>query len=418
MENRRIVLEGNVGTGKSTVKVKLEGRGHRRVIERGLMTEAVKSDMMEIPNNDSSTQFDLYVLLDLPEVICQQRLNESPESNKINEYTRSIEALTLYRSKYLEIAAPFKCHVVSSCGTPDQVADRVESIINGTKSGLILDINTLTEEDFVKLPLIIEGESKIVREVGPSGLDTDLNLVVIQLKPTIYSYTHNRAGIIEGTESLRLKCSKVFLDVVRSQGIPHAYIQISEKFALARRIITPPPIEVIVKAFHTGTPKHRYFAMEQSKVRQSHPQFPGFPIEIEQKYPTNYVRFDWRNPLKHPETQVRLSDEPLCDEHADFYIDTSKARVTAHKAFDAMVKFLGERGIVLVDICFMIDETGDMIWGEISQDCGRYQYVGKESLDKDVWRKGGSSGDVKKKFQMLYDILQKNPWKQTEEVSF
>lgn len=166
-----------------------------------------------------------------------------------------------------------------------------------------LDVDHLTDEEFEKLPLIVEGESKIIRNAGNG-------LCVIKFKPTVYSYTYNRAGVVENTDILRVKCSRIFLDVLRVNGIKHSFVRVGEKFILSE-IVKAPPIEIIVKAFHVGTPKYRYFAMSKYKVRNSHPTHAGFQIKDNGRYPIPFVRFDWRNPFKHPETGKKLADEGI-----------------------------------------------------------------------------------------------------------
>jgi len=206
------------------------------------------------------------------------------------------------------------------------------------------------------------------------------------------------------------------LDVIRAAGIKHSYWNVGNHYVLSERIVAPPPIEIIVKAYHVGTPKHRYFEMGKSVVRASHPTLAGVKIEEDAKYPEKIVRFDWRNPMKHPTTGARLADEPLGEDMANWYIDVAKARKTALNCFNALETFLDARNIVLKDICFMIDEDGETIYGEISQDCGRYQYKNPDSLDsldKDVWRSGGSSELVLDKWKRLLQILETNPWKET-----
>src|SRR5438270_6118873 len=55
---------------------------------------------------------------------------------------------------------------------------------------------------FEELPLLIEGESKIVRQINEE-------LVIIKLKPTLFSYSANRTAVVEGTDELRLRISHV-----------------------------------------------------------------------------------------------------------------------------------------------------------------------------------------------------------------
>lgn len=124
-----------------------------------------------------------------------------------------------------------------------------------------------------------------------------------------------------------------------------------------------------------------------------------------QPYPEPIVRFDWRNPFKHPETQIQLADEVLCDEQANLFIDVKKARTTALKTFNILSDFLQTKNIVIYDLCLFISEDGKTVFGEISPDCGRYRHFDLGSLDKDVWRAGGSSKDVLDKWNLLHKLI-------------
>jgi len=296
-----------------------------------------------------------------------------------------------------------------------------------------LDIHSLTDADFDALPLVVEGESKIVRDAGEG-------LCVIRYKPTIYSFTQNRAAWVEGSNILRLKATRVFLEVLRAAGIDHAYVDVGERYVLSRLIQSPPPIEVIIKAFHSGTSKHRYYGMgKKYRVRASHPYFGGRSFGPEDGYPTLVVRFDWRNPMWHPEKvaaqrkraqewldqfesspgmpkemyewpaderrKVMLADEVLCDAQADWFIAVEEAKMTALRTFTTLQDFLAERDVILYDLCLFITEDGKTVFGEISQDCGRFRHFDLGSLDKDVWRAGGSSEAVLEKWGLLLKVI-------------
>lgn len=278
----------------------------------------------------------------------------------------------------------------------------------------------LTAEAFAQMPLVIEGESKEVRYLGKG-------LVAIRFKPTIYSFTANRCGIVEGSDRLRLRACSVFIDQLRQAGIKHAYREVQEDFVIAD-FVRPPDteyakygmkpfipddvdlaglkrgasIEVIMKRFHSGTSKHRYRGMNGVRVRASHPLYGGVGAQIkaEDAYPAPIVRFDWRNPLRDQDGR-QVADEILPEDVADWFIDVKKARVTARRVYDALESFLAERDIVLYDICLFIGEDGETVYGEISQDCGRFRHFDLGSLDKDVWRTGGSSSDVLAKWELL-----------------
>src|SRR5262245_9918711 len=101
----------------------------------------------------------------------------------------------------------------------------------------MIDIHTLTDEAFAALPRVVGGESKRVRAAGNGQ-------AVIAFKPTIYSFSANRAGVVPGSDRLRLEATRVFLRVLRERGIDHAYVDVGERFVLSRLVSFPPPIEV------------------------------------------------------------------------------------------------------------------------------------------------------------------------------
>lgn len=315
----------------------------------------------------------------------------------------------------------------------------------------MLDIHTLTMREFKRLPLVVEGESKEVRYAGDG-------LVIIYFKPTVYSFTNNRCAVIEGSNIPRLRASKIFVDVLARAGIRHAYREVGEQFVLADLVmphdvefkkygIEPfvppdltedqigalphaPPIEIIAKKYLTGTTKHGCVGLADSRVRASHPFYAGKSLTGDGALPEMLIRFDWRNPLMNPGQGERmakqiLGDLPVSEEVraaivaysdrcadavlpaqlADLYIDVEQARRTAFMTATTLEEFLATRNIVFYDLCLFIDESGTLVYGEISPDCGRYRHLDLGSLDKDVWRTGGSSADVIAKWQLLVDLL-------------
>ena len=126
---------------------------------------------------------------------------------------------------------------------------------------------------------------------------------------------------------------------------------------------------------------------------------------FKEPYPEVVVRFDWRNPFWEPETHKMLADEILPDQLADLFIDVKEARKTAARTFSLLSDFLAEKDIVIYDLCLFISEDGKTVYGEISPDCGRYRHFDLGSLDKDVWRAGGSSEQVIEKWNLLYKMI-------------
>ncbi len=278
-----------------------------------------------------------------------------------------------------------------------------------------MNVDTLTTEQFKKLPLVVEGESKEVRYAGKG-------LVVIRLKPTVYSFTHNRTGIIPGSDATRLLAIKLLLPVLHEAGIHHSYKAINDKWILSTLVLQPftkgtdpfrptdltdaemavlpvaPPIEVVAKAVHSGTPKHRYYRFSDYPTRV------GTHIDADTTYPNHVIRFDWRNPMRDKDGN-RLADEVLSEQMADWFIDVPAAAQTAQTAFQALRKFIAKKGLDLWDICFFISQDGKTMFGEVSPDCLRVRSATQESLDKDVWRAGGSSDQVLTKWQTFLDYI-------------
>ncbi len=279
----------------------------------------------------------------------------------------------------------------------------------------------LLNEQFETLPLVAEGHSKIVKYIGDGR-------VITKLKPTVYSYTHNRAGEIPGTDDLRLRASRALFNVIR-YSVDHAYEEFGDDYIVSKLVLpentgalaqpflptdlTPDeidrlpratPIETVVKRYHTGTPKHRYFGMDGSRRRSGTTRGVGEKIETDKKYPELVVRFDWRNPIVDDEGN-RLADEVLPDQMADWFIDTNKAKFTARLAFSALERHLSKVGLELWDICFFITEDGKMIFSEISPDCMRVK-LNDKSLDKDLWRSGNSSNKVLEKWTQFVEMIE------------
>jgi phosphoribosylaminoimidazole-succinocarboxamide synthase len=264
--------------------------------------------------------------------------------------------------------------------------------------------------DFDNLPLVKEGESKIVRYLGGGE-------VAIKLKPTVYSYTHNRSGVIPGSDTIRYECSRILTGVLFQHGVCHSYQQHRDGLIVSRLVYEPQtfvppditdadlyslphfcPIEVVVKTRHVGTPKHRYFGMGDT------PTMYNTYIKSDEAYPHWITRFDWRNPNIGANGE-RLCDEVLPEDLASQYILTTPARETATRAFSALSGFLRGRGLRLDDICFFISTQGDVVFSEITPDCMRVVSADEGSLDKDVWRAGGSSPRLLEKWTRFLELI-------------
>ena len=282
----------------------------------------------------------------------------------------------------------------------------------------------LSLEEFRSLPLVVEGESKEIRYLGFSE-ELNKELAIHYFKPTIYSFSQNRCGIVPTSNIPRVQMTKKMVQLLQMNGIDHAYLEATNEFVLAELLIETttgykpdvfrlenspcdlkwvPPIEIVIKRFHTGTTKHEMYGMDYSQTRPDHPFYANFPIRADQPYPIPMVRFDWRNPLTD-KSGNRLADKALSQEMADFFIDTKQASINAKRAFHIISDFLAYCDILCYDVCMFFTTDGNKMYGEVSPDCGRYRHYNYGSLDKDIWRAGGSSDDVLKKWNLIVDII-------------
>lgn len=313
----------------------------------------------------------------------------------------------------------------------------------------------MTRSDFAGLPLVVSGESKEVRYFGDG-------LVAIEFKPTIHSFTEDRTAVVPGSEVPRLRASRLFVEELKRVGISHAYREVTDRYVLADLVLPHPvecqkygvapfvppdlateqiallpkgpPIEVIAKRYLTGNTKKSCIGMSGAEVRRSHPFYPGFPLMGDGALPEMMIRFDWRNPLRvagrgahqldvmlkglddcvlDPRLRQRMleyfdrvADEQLPVQAADWFLDVTQARRTAALAAMAIENYLAARELVFYDMCLFVDEAGQMLYGELSPDCGRFRSLDGISFDKDVWRSGGSSEEVIRKWHHLCDLLE------------
>jgi len=233
---------------------------------------------------------------------------------------------------------------------------------------------------YADLPLFCVGHSKELRHTGVPGI------LIGRFLPTLYSYTSNRAGIVEGTDTLRMKISRIFWRHLHNISVNTCYLASGTDLVLVSEQVIP-PIEVIVKRALVGTPAHIYDGLFKRHDRFSTPFIRG------ERHPS-YVRFDYRNPLTSA-TGERLRDEMLPLPLADRLIDTKSAAELALKIVSTVDQTLNAVGLQVLDICLFLDETGTVLCGEISPDNMRIKSLGDNGdFDKDLWRKNRPAEEI------------------------
>ena len=261
---------------------------------------------------------------------------------------------------------------------------------------------------FEKLPLLVEGESKIIRQLNSK-------IVVEQFKPTVYSFTHNRYGEVEGTAELRvLFTGELFRSMNRynkeqRKELRNAFLAVvntADGPLLVQEKVETCNLEVRVKRYHIGSPVHRYKYTEKHNTVQLNEA----PLTKWTRFDVPLVCFDWRLPLTDEEGN-RLADEPISDDYAGVWMSgVVEAKNLARETFSWMERVFRDSGLLLIDICFFIDKTGRILYGEISPDCMRVRDgLGdpkeSESFDKDLWRQGEKEKLLAKRYHKIYHIL-------------
>ena len=278
--------------------------------------------------------------------------------------------------------------------------------LDGERSLLERTLRTLPL-DFEALPLLVEGDSKILR------LWTD-RVVVERFKPTVYSYTMNRYG--EVPESDRIRVSFAAELFRRMAGLdpstPHvprsaflAEVETPSGPLLVQRRVEPCNLEVRIKRFHIGSPLQRYLYTERHGSTQSCGNVGRWS-----RFDRPVVCFDWRHP-HHDADGRRLADEPISDDYAAVWMeDVPHAKEMARRTFLWMEELFAAAGVLLVDMCIFIDRSGRWIHGEISPDCMRVRLglgdpARAEAMDKDAWREGASAGEVRDRYRLLHERI-------------
>ncbi len=248
------------------------------------------------------------------------------------------------------------------------------------------------KERFGDLAVFHKGNSIEIRQTPTPGL------LMERFSPTIYSYTANRAGIVDETNFIRMAVTRIFWNQINQGGISTCALACEEDTALITQEVIP-PVEIVVKRALIGTPAHVYHGIFQHRDR-----FGKLFIKGERHVP--YVRFDYRNPL-HDGAGNRLRDECLPPALAERFIDAKVAEQTALRVFHIVEQTLQEVNMQVLDMCLFLNVTGEIICGELSPDNMRIKDLqNTQDFDKDVWRKGKSSEELLTKWHEIQARLE------------
>ncbi|WP_372633640.1 phosphoribosylaminoimidazolesuccinocarboxamide synthase [Fodinibius sp.] len=222
---------------------------------------------------------------------------------------------------------------------------------------------------------IMEGRSKRIYEYKD-------NLLLVELIPSLTSYTYDRHELVEGTDALRLDFYEKAVDVLKKEDIKTAFVERVDSRRYIARHCTNPPFEVIVKNFAIGSTLKFYPGLFKKNAEFDRP----------------IVKFDYRT---NPE------DQPIAADYIREYGEDPEALKTiALSVNEALKKWMSD--LVLVDFCLIFgkDPSGEyVITSEISPDGMRLKSESGRSLDKDLFRKGASHKDIRTEWKRLLNLI-------------
>lgn len=224
---------------------------------------------------------------------------------------------------------------------------------------------------------IREGRSK---KIWQNTNDT----CIIELKPTLHSFTFNRDAVIDGTERLRLDFFELICGFLKLNGINHSFVNRIDERTYLSRYCTEPPIEVIVKNYATGSTTTLYPSL-----------FPEL-----HKFNQPVVKFDFR---KDPQ------DIPIPEDYLrELALPSRLFRKTALEVNNVISSRLPQFSVV--DFCLIFGQTSNGEWvitSEISPDSMRIRDIDNNSYDKDLFRRGDSDTIIFNRWQTLINTLRR-----------
>lgn len=111
-----IVVDGNDGTGKTTLVEALAGMGFE-VRDRGIPTKMTDDPSLRPDDGE------VYLILDVPVDVSRERLRLAGKD--LNERYHTVEDLAWYRQRFAQVAATLpRCRVIDTTGSREKVLTR------------------------------------------------------------------------------------------------------------------------------------------------------------------------------------------------------------------------------------------------------------------------------------------------------
>lgn len=237
------------------------------------------------------------------------------------------------------------------------------------------DLEPLATQALARPP-DVEGRSKKLWHLADG-------LCLVELVPSLRSYTYGRDEMVDGTAELRLDFYELAADWMAQRGVRTAFVRRWDSLRYVSRFLPSPPFEVIVKNVANGSTTRKYPGLFPEGHRFSAP----------------VVKFDYRT---DPE------DEPI----GEGYLEELGVPVEDYKRIAlACNEGLRERldPLDLWDFCVVLGEDGGetSIISEISPDCMRLKEPDGSAFDKDIFRAGGSPEEIISRWRALLERVRR-----------
>ncbi|WP_229400818.1 phosphoribosylaminoimidazolesuccinocarboxamide synthase [Micromonospora okii] len=223
----------------------------------------------------------------------------------------------------------------------------------------------------------ITGRSKKVWLVEPDRC-------VVEMIPSLRSFTHDRDELMDGTAELRLDFFEYVSGVLAEAGVHTVFRERLGPITYLADYRPAVPFEVIVKNRATGSTMRKY---------------PGL-FEEGHAFEPPVVKFDYRT---DPE------DQPIGED----YLRVTGVDVEAYRRL-ALECNAVLRGLLapldLWDFCLVVapdERHGLVINSEISPDCMRLRRADGEPYDKDLFRRGASREQIIERWTELMRLVRR-----------
>ena len=390
-QNIKIIIEGPNAVGKSTISKELA----KRISYKVNAPFSNRRDLYDLWFSDpkKALEISIDILSNYPSYGIFDRYHLTPQTMMNHpllflKYINNEDIIVSLDAETSTLKARQNMKTIKEDVDPDLFYKPHYARLSESWNALYIDSTHLSINDVVNKILlrynnIINNNTFLVKEGRSKRIWRKGNKFVIELKPSLDSYTHGKSNNIIGTEVLRNQFFEKAIKVLSREGVPVLNYQTEGIASYSCEYCYSLPFEFIVKMRAVGT----------TLIDCPGLFYPNMP------FPTPVVRFDYR-------TDPR--DMPVPSGYLlNFGLDPTEMAGIAEKAVLVLSKWLSDAGYELIDICFIFGFSKDekiKIISEISPDCMRVKRDGK-SYDKDLFRQGASDECIKNAWKKIIKDL-------------